>query len=181
MLNSLRTSLIKSNCYLFWCLTQILVIIGIIGFLFVSVEKRIDKHFILNMEIILYLIMIFDFFLYLFIYQFRLTFIIVIEIFLISVLSAILFIIYLEIISFWLEEYEFTFMIMRTVIQLIRFILLIIKTKRGNQQRELLNKNFNIESGNQPNVSHQDQIKSKFYLYLTGRFRFNRNYLDSFP
>ena len=105
--------------------------------------------------------MFFDFILYIIIYDFKFTLIFVIELFLIIIMIICIFLLFFHDLNFLFKEYEFTMIIFRTLIQTIRLILLGMKSKISNNQKENFENKFSLGTGS-IGQSHISSFQSRY-------------------
>ena len=168
MNESFRIKLVKSDCYLYWCLIQMLSLGIALIYLIIESRSIWNQELFFKIEASFYVLMIIDFFVYLFLYEWKVTPILIIEIFLIFIMGFFLFVIGFGYQKAWIEEYELVIMFIRTLLQFLRLVLLTVKTYQSKGRRDAMMPNFNLESGSQvitgPKGTQNNKLNGKFFI-----------------
>ena len=138
-----------SNCYLYWCIIQIMACIMLIAAFFVCMYNNMNTFSLFFIELSVFLFMAVDLHIYFFIFGCRLKGIVIIEMGITIFSGIILCFLFLENFRKLIEQYDSALMISRLIIKVIRLSILGIKTSDTKTKKALID--IGMELNDNPN------------------------------
>ena len=139
-----------SNCYLYWCVAQIVIVLGLISLFFVDIYNGTSTKFLFDIELAIFLFMAADLVIYFILFGCTFQGVILVEMFITLGSGVILVLLMIDHFKEVIEEYDFALMISRIFVQVIRLALLGFKTTDNRKKNQLTEFNFelnDVESG----------------------------------
>ena len=123
-----RNRLFSPKCYLFWCIFQILTVVSTLIIICTTFIAKTSKLILFKLELALICLMIIDIILYAWTFGFNFSIMFVVEINLILISLGIIVLACFEKFDYILEEYDFSLILIRTLVQIIRLTVVTTKT-----------------------------------------------------
>ena len=128
-----RKRVLTPKCYLFWCSFQILAVVVtiiIISYTFITKSSRL---ILFKLELAIIFVMILDIILFAWTFGFNFSLIFFVEICLILISFGLIVLACFEQFNYFLEEYDFSLILVRTLVQIIRLTVVTTKTNFSSQ------------------------------------------------
>ena len=140
-----RNRLLSPKCYLYWCIFQILAVISTLIIICTTFIAKTSKLILFKLELALIFLMIIDIILYAWTFGFKFSIVFVVEINLVLISFGIIVLACFEKFDYILEEYDFTLIVIRTLIQIIRLTVVATKTNFTNHVNSAQNIKIKLE------------------------------------
>ena len=160
LLAKIRHTFHYSNCYLYWCMFQLLTCLTLICLFFVNVFNNSNQEYLFFIESTIFMFMLLDVILFFILFGCRFQPIVALEVGLVVFSGIILLSMLIEDFKKIVEEYDFVIMMLRIFIQVIRMGVLGFKTSDSKKKQEVSQMSLELNSQTLDESVHESNFSS---------------------